>query len=166
MVMIGWVAAAALIVIGSIFVVCLVNLFRAALSLALVLLGVAISFILLDAHFLAFAQILIYIGAILTLLIFGVMLTSKAKNDITPIASSRFRLPSLIISILLFAWLAAFVEFIPFEKIAQSPISVDELGSALITNLVLPFEVIGLIFVVAIVGAVASSGSSKAQGKA
>jgi len=161
----GWVAAISLAVIGSLFVVCLRNLFRAALSLALVLVGVAISFILLDAHFLAFAQILIYVGAILTLLIFGVMLTSKAKNDSVPVAASRFKIPSLIISVLLFSWLCFFIGFIPFDRMAKDAVSVNGLGSEFITNLVLPFEVVGLVFVVAIVGAIAASGSSKALGK-
>ena len=86
---------ACIILTGAVWVVTLKNLFRAALSLGLVLLGVAAVFLLLEAEFLAFAQILVYVGAILTLIIFAVMLTAKLQTDVTA-ATGRQQGPAAI----------------------------------------------------------------------
>ena len=56
------------------------NLFRAAIGLAAALFGVAVLYLFLRAEFLAVTQLLIYVGAILTLLIFGVMLTARIAD--------------------------------------------------------------------------------------
>src|SRR3989338_11591294 len=92
---------ALLILVASVWVVTLRNLFRAALSLGLVLFGVAGIFLLLDAEFLAFVQILVYVGAILILIIFAIMLTARLH---TP-AVSRQRAPALLASGAAFALL-------------------------------------------------------------
>jgi NADH-quinone oxidoreductase subunit J len=148
--------AASLIIGGALLVVSLKNLFRAALSLGLVLIGVAIAFVLLKAEFLAGVQILIYVGAILTLVVFAVMLTSKGKSPY-PAAASRTRIPAAAFSILLYLiLLRASGPMVP-ERISADAVSIDSLGKELITNLVLAFEVISLIFVAAIVGAVAAA---------
>ena len=70
----------ALSVIAAIGVVTLRNLFHAALFLAGVLLGTAGLFISLHADFLAMVQILIYVGAVLTLIIFAIMLTGRISD--------------------------------------------------------------------------------------
>src|SRR3989338_773455 len=67
----------ALVLVAGWWVVSLKNLFRAALSLGLVLVGVAGLFLLLEAEFLAFVQILVYVGAVLTLVVFAIMLTAR-----------------------------------------------------------------------------------------
>src|SRR3989338_3761191 len=96
---------AVLILVGAIWVVTLRNLFRAPLSLGLVLLGVAGLFLLLEAEFLAFAQILVYVRAVLTLIIFAVMLTAKLQGSAAP--ASRQQIPAAAVSVGLFAALAS-----------------------------------------------------------
>ena len=93
---------AAMVLVGAIWVVTLRNLFRAALSLGVVLLGVAGLFLVLMAEFLAFVQVLIYVGAILTLVIFAIMLTAKLQTVSPEIPVSRQQIPALIASLLLF----------------------------------------------------------------
>jgi len=66
---------AAVIVLAALFVVSTRNLFRAALMLVVSFFGIAGLYVLLDAGFFAVAQVLVYIGAISILIIFGVMLT-------------------------------------------------------------------------------------------
>ena len=151
-----------LILISAWWVVALSNLFRAALSLGLVLLGVAGLFILLEAEFLAFVQVLIYVGAILTLVVFAIMLTAKLQGG--PDASarpafggaSRQRPAAALAALGMFAMLAFATQGLIWPTTpASSAVPLATLGQQLITTLVLPFEVISLVFVAAIVGAIA-----------
>ena len=143
-----------LVLVSAVLVVSLDNLFRAALSLGLVLVGVAGFFILLEAEFLAFVQILIYVGAILTLVVFAIMLTAKLYRPVIPQAP-RQRLPAALVASVLFVLLVRVIQLLP-ERLASSTeaISLPVLGRELITTLMLPFEVISLVFVSAMVGAI------------
>jgi NADH-quinone oxidoreductase subunit J len=143
-----------LVVAGAVWVVTLRNLFRAAMSLGLVFVGVAGLFILLEAEFLAFVQILIYVGAILTLMVFAIMLTAKLHAaDARP--AFRQQGPAALASLALFFVLALAVRVIPPDTGSAEPVSLAALGQQLVTTLVLPFEVISLVFVAAMVGAIA-----------
>jgi NADH-quinone oxidoreductase subunit J len=145
----------ALILVSAVWVVTLRNLFRAALSLGLTLLGVAGLFILLEAEFLAFVQILVYVGAILTLIVFAIMLTAKLQAS--PAAgSSRQTVPAAAASLGLFVVLASSTQSLTWPEIPSAEaVSLTTLGGQLVTTLVLPFEVISLVFVAAMVGAIA-----------
>ena len=145
----------ALILISAVWVVTLRNLFRAALSLGLVLLGVAGLFILLEAEFLAFVQILVYVGAILTLVVFAIMLTARLQTDVSA-SASRQPIPAAAASLGLFITLVSVTQSLawPTTPLAHA-VSLAALGQQLVTTLVLPFEVISLVFVAAIVGAIA-----------
>lgn len=149
---------AALILVSAWWVVTLRNLFRAALSLGLVLLGVAAVFVLLEAEFLAFVQILIYVGAVLTLVVFAIMLTARLHGA-SPTAASRQPLPAALVSLGLFAVLTSATQ--PLGAVGEAasvqPVTAASLGGQLVSRLVLPFEVISLVFVAAMVGAIALS---------
>ena len=149
---------AALVLTSALWVVTLRNLFRAALSLGLVLIGVAGLFILLEAEFLAFVQILVYVGAVLTLVVFAIMLTAKLQApNATP---SRQPVPAAIAAFSLFLLLASAVQgLVPAGGSPPAAVTLAALGQQLVTTLVLPFEVISLVFVAAIVGAIAIASS-------
>jgi len=150
-----------LVLTSAVWVVTLRNLFRAALSLGLVLLGVAGLFILLEAEFLAFVQILVYVGAILTLVVFAIMLTAKLQISPVPPAS-RSPLPAAVVSLGLFAILASTTQSLLWPKAPSAPaVLLSALGQELVTTLVLPFEVISLVFVAAMVGAIAIAAAPK-----
>ena len=149
---------AALVLGGALLVVTIRNLFRAALSLGVVLLGVAGLFVLLEADFLAFVQVLVYVGAILVLVVFAVMLTARSHSVAEP--QSRQRLPAALVCLTLFVALGAVTEaIIPATELPPA-VTLTQLGEELITSLVLPFEVISLVFVAALVGAIALASSS------
>ena len=150
---IAFAALAVLIIMSAFWVVLLGNLFRAALSLGVVLLGVAGVFILLEAEFLAFVQILVYVGATLTLVIFAIMLTAKLQTAAPP---PRHPVPAALASIGLFGVLVAVTQSIrwPESPIGEA-VTAAALGQQFVTTLVLPFEVISLVFVAAMVGAIA-----------
>ena len=149
---------AALVLVSAVWVVRLRNLFRAALSLGLVLIGVAGLFILLEADFLAFVQILVYVGAILTLVVFAIMLTAKL-NAASPSLTTRQPIPAAVASLGLFAVLVSSTwSLLPAVPYAEA-VSLALLGQELVKTLVLPFEVISLVFVAAMVGAIALASS-------
>lgn len=152
-----------LVIGGAVWVVWLGNLFRAALSLGLVFVGVAGLFVLLEAEFLAFVQILIYVGAILTLVVFAIMLTATRQSfEASP--PPRQPLPAALCSGALFVVLVLMIRALPPPQAPMSDaVSLSELGRTLITTLVLPFEVISLVFVAAMVGAIAVAASPRAQ---
>jgi len=151
---VGLWAMTVLVLASAVFVVWLRNLFRAALSLGLVLVGVAGLFVLLEAEFLAFVQILVYVGAILTLVVFAIMLTAKVHGP-TARLLPRQQLPAAVCAVALFILLALVTWSWPWPSATQAAVALPALGRELITTLVLPFEVISLVFVAAMVGAIA-----------
>jgi NADH:ubiquinone oxidoreductase subunit 6 (subunit J) len=152
----------ALVLVGALWVVTLHNLFRAALSLGLVFLGIAGLFICLGAEFLALVQLLIYVGAILVLIIFAIMLTNSWQRETLP--ASRQRLPAALAALALFALLARATWVLAWPaQIPGGATRLKDLGLVLVKTLVLPFEVISLIFVVVVVGAIAVAAPRKGQ---
>jgi len=146
-----------LVLASGVLVVTLGNLFRAALSLGLVLLGVAGLFILLEAEFLAFVQVLIYVGAILTLVVFAIMLTARIQQ---PRPQSRRWAGPALVSGALFAVLASAIRALAGAMTAAAaPVTLPQLGQELVTTLILPFEVISVVFVAVMVGAIAVAAS-------
>jgi len=73
---------AAVMIVAALRCVTTRNVVRAALWLVLVLAGAAVQFILLGSEFVAVTQVLVYIGAILVLFLFGVMLTRASMGDV------------------------------------------------------------------------------------
>ena len=145
---------AILILASAVWVVTLRNVFRAALSLGLVLVGVAAAFVLLEAEFLAFVQILVYVGAILALVIFAIMLTSR-RQLLRGEAAARQQGPAAAVALGLFALLCAATSSLTSGHPPVDAVTLPALGQGLVTTLVLPFEVVSLVLVGAMVGAVA-----------
>ena len=142
-----------LVLLGAVWVVTLKNLFRAALSLGVVLLGIAGLFLALEAEFLAFAQVLVYVGAVLTLVLFAIMLTARISGPET--ATGRHPLPAAIAAGALFAILSTATNSLTWPATASAdPVSLPALGQQMVMTLILPFEVVSLVFVAAMVGAI------------
>ena len=93
-------ALAVVAIAGAVGVVMVRDLFRAALLLATVFVAVGGFYVLMNAEFLAVVQILIYVGAIAVLFIFGVMLTRDVQQGNAP---NRLQIPAGVISALLLA---------------------------------------------------------------
>ena len=130
------------------------NIFHAALSLVFTLIGVAGVFFVLRAEFLATIQILLYVGAIMTLVIFAVMLTSRISDKHIP-TSNRQQYPVAIFSLLLVYLLVKQIGKVPWQiKETLTTIDAVQIGKELMGPYVLPFEIISLVLVVALVGAI------------
>jgi NADH-quinone oxidoreductase subunit J len=142
-------------VVTALGVVLLKNVFRAAISLVFLFLVVAAIYITLHADFLAFVQILVYVGAIGILLIVGIMLT----HDITHgNPSGRFRIPAIIVSVLLFCTLAFSIINTPWmiSDLPPNEPTTAFLGEKLfgMGGFVLPVEIIAVLLLTAVLGAI------------
>lgn len=131
------------------------NLFRAALGLAVALFGVAILYLFLEAEFLAVAQILVYVGAILTLLVFGVMLTARIADPSVP-RWNRQVWGALTVAAVLGLGLARLLFRAPWPApvAGVAPPGLPALGETLLSGYLLPFEVLSVLLLGALVGAI------------
>lgn len=153
------VAAATLI--ASIMVVATPKLVHAALWLVVALAGVAVVFVLLEANFLAAVQVVVYIGAIAILIIFGVMLTRRVMFDSGPQVNRNWWAGALVCLVLMVGLTLMFLQVpifgTPAEPLAFSADqSIIELGTALVDvdGFVLPFEVASVLLLAAMIGAI------------
>lgn len=128
------------------------NLMHAVLMLILSFLGVAGFFLLLSADFLAMAQIIIYVGAIAVLMLFAIMLTPAQERDN---GETRMIAPALLLSIAL-ATVFIFVALdTDWSVVATDPgLTAADLGNALLSTWVLPFEIASVLLTAAMVGAI------------
>lgn len=132
------------------------NLVHCALALTVAFAGLAAAFLNLDAQFVGFAQILVYVGAVAILIVFAILLTRGGETPEKSVFSASWAW-GLAVAVVVFATLAwaitksAVVERRPAEQVEAT---VRQIGDALMTRFVLPLEVIGLLLTAALIGAV------------
>lgn len=146
----------AIITLGAaIMVVTTRNLLRSALWLILVFFGIAGIFVLLNAEFLAVVQILVYVGAIATLIIFAVMLTRQVMDPKQPRFNDQARVAAGFAT-LLFVVLAVIVTRVAWPvAIGAAPVdAIQQLGMDFVGPYAVPFEVASVLLVVAMIGAI------------
>lgn len=147
---------AALLLIGALRVVTAKNLVHAVLWLGLTLTATALLFVSLQAAFLAGIQLLLYTGGVITLMLFGVMLTRRHETpEVENEGSPRRRFPGLIAAAALFAMLAMAIRSTEGLPTDQAPsVGTEEIGRAFLTDHVLAFEVLSLLLLAAMIGAI------------
>jgi NADH-quinone oxidoreductase subunit J len=131
------------------------NIVRSAFAMVVTFLGVAGLFVLLSADFIAVTQLLIYVGGILVLILFAVMLSSRVKEiKISNLSVGYF--PGGII-IALFSLLLIYIGVkTPWQKLdsVRFEPSTSAIGNSLLSNYLLPFEMISVLLLVGLIGAV------------
>tara|TARA_B100000519_G_C14114444_1_gene377413 strand:- start:141 stop:635 length:495 start_codon:yes stop_codon:yes gene_type:complete len=159
--LIFWFIAILTIVSGSI-VVLSNNLIYSAVSLLFTLLGIAGLYVFLWADFIAITQILIYVGGILVLIIFGIMLTHRI-TDVTLSQSSNQQILGGGIVLVIFLGLSYMILNTPWlENSAVEPQeTIKQIGNLLMIDYLLPFEVASILLLAALIGAALLSRSSK-----
>ena len=144
-------------VVAALRVVTTKNVVHAALYLVVVLLGVAAQFILLGAEFIAATQVLVYVGAIVVLLLFGVMLTrAQIGKDAEVDNEPSQRLAGALVAVILFA-LMAYATFDTWEDVAlpeerHQPLQV--VSDSIFSTYLVPFEATSVLLLAALIGAV------------
>jgi NADH-quinone oxidoreductase subunit J len=157
--MMSWIAfsvIALVILTSALQVVKSEDLVRTVFWLALTLIGTACLFVHLDAEFLAAVQILLYTGGVITLMLFGIMLTRRVAG-VQILHGSKDKPKALACAIALFG---AIVYSIYSDKQTSNAqrsdlAGTEELGQLVLTDLVLPFELLSLLLLAAMVGAIA-----------
>ena len=146
------------IIVGALGVVLLENIVYSAFLLGGVFMSVAGLYLLLNASFVAAAQVLVYVGAINVLILFAIMLVNK-KEDLKPMKylNSR-RLISTTICITLLSLLIR-VDLSNVWEIANPNLSIGEestvrIGEHLFSDYLLPFEVASVLLLMAMIGAI------------
>ena len=147
-----------IIIIGSLGVVLLESIVYSAFLLGGVFMSVAGLYLLLNASFVAAAQVLVYVGAINVLILFAIMLVNK-KEDLKPIKYLNSRkLISSTICVTLLSLLVR-VDMSNTWIIADPKLSIGEestirLGEHLFSDYLLPFEVASVLLLMAMIGAI------------
>jgi NADH-quinone oxidoreductase subunit J len=145
--------------VSAIAVVTARNVVHAALYLVVALLSVGATFLLLGAEFAGWVQILIYVGAIVILFLFGLMLT-KAPIGRDTLDNTR-RWLGVLVGVGVFAGLVFLIQdAFPLEEseaFVISPSTTRDVGESIFRDFVLPFEAISFLLLAALIGAIVLS---------
>jgi NADH:ubiquinone oxidoreductase subunit 6 (subunit J) len=149
-----WVTAIASIAAAYMMVFTIKNLIRSALALTTVLGGVALMYALLNADFLAVAQLVVYVGAIMVLIIFAIFMT-PGQIDVPGLVGAGQRVGALLVAIavgIISVWVVIFTPWRVRDTLLDIP-TAESIGGLLMTRYVLPFEIASLLLTVALIGA-------------
>lgn len=153
----GFVIIGGLIAISALAAISLRNLVHCVLCLTLAFAGLAALYLKLNAQFVGLAQILVYIGAVAILVVFAVLLTRSDEQA----AGAAVLSPGWWIGgAVAIATFCVFAGAICSSAVVKGPVggatlvTVERIGSKLMTTYVLPLEVIGLLLTAALIGAV------------
>jgi NADH-quinone oxidoreductase subunit J len=149
---------AAMMIFAAIRVVTTRNVVHAALYLVVVLAGVGIDFLLLQAEFVAITQFLVYIGAIVVLFLFGIMLTRAPLGTSDDLDNRRQRPIAVLTALVLLAVLAYTLiktwsdDKIPFRLSAAH--NTQQISDSIFSTYLIPFEAVSVLLLAALIGAI------------
>lgn len=145
-----------LIIGGAVFMLSFTKVVHMVVSVALTFLSLGGLYVLLEAEFIAFVQILIYAGAVSILMIFAIMMTKHDEEDAVQPWTSQETFAAVgcaaLFGILFFAIQRA--NLVPAGSFASGTDSTEQLGMVIFTERVLPFELVSLLLTVAFIGAI------------
>jgi NADH-quinone oxidoreductase subunit J len=144
-----------LAVVGAAAALTLRNLVHCVLALVLAFIGMAGLFLQLDAQFIGFAQILVYVGAVAILIVFAVLLTRGTESTSQSSVSPSWIVSGIVAAAVfgLLAWTIRCSVTSRHPLPPQPEATVKQIGDALMSRFALPLEVIGLLLTAALVGA-------------
>jgi NADH-quinone oxidoreductase subunit J len=145
---------AAMTIASAAVVVFARSLIRSAFALLFTFFGVAALYACLGADFLAATQMVIYVGGILVLLLFGVMLTHKLY-DLNLKSETYQVFPALVVVLAVFSMLVTFMLRTHWHTQAQNAPNptTGAIGALLLNEYILPFEVASILLLIALIGA-------------
>ena len=156
-------------VVSALAVVTLRNPVHSALSLMVCLFQVACLFVLLRSPFLAVAQVFIYVGAVMVLFLFVVMIINVRSVSLDSIMGRAGKVRT-VVYVLLAAVAVEFVAVLTGSSFAglklDAPgeeVTIEQLGKVLFTEYLLPFELVSVLLLVAMVGAIVLAQERKGE---
>lgn len=157
-------AFAGLTILSALTIIITKNVLYAAFSLILTFLGVAAMYVFAGADFIAVSQIVVYVGGILILLIFGVMLTNRLSGQKVETGTQN-KFSGILVSLVVFGLLVYAIIQANFKSLAwihdaegagetTTSGTVNLIGIKLMSDFILPFEIVGVLLLLALIGAV------------
>ncbi len=155
--LVSFLVLSAMMIGAALGVVLLSNIVYSAFLLALVFVSMSGMYILLNAGFVAAAQILVYVGAVNVLILFGIMLVNK-RQDFLPVKNAWLgKAATAAVCLGLFALLSTMVLATPWAISDLMPIgdgAIVAIGKHFFTDYLLPFELASVLLLMAMIGAI------------
>ena len=153
---IGFGIIATMMIVGALKVVTSKNVVHAALALVVVLAGAAAQYLLLAAEFVAITQVLVYVGAVMVLFLFGVMLTRAKLGVDTELNNKNYLLgvpvALLMLGVMVYVLLDGFGDTrLPADR---EPVPIWELSDSIFKPYLLPFWALSFVLLAAVIGAI------------
>lgn len=146
---------AALLIFTSLNMILSTNLVHSALFMAATFVGIAFIYLLLNADYLAIVQIMVYVGAVSILFVFGVMLTKKNKIEESS-QFNRYKKSAVIIALALFVVFMRTIFVTDFTTVssASTDSTITAISNLLLNDYSIALEVSGILLLVALIGAI------------
>lgn len=141
---------------GAVFMISFTKVFHMVIALAFTFLSIAGLYVLLEAEFVGLTQVMVYSGGISVLMLFGIMLTQHDQEEKADRKGS-FRLLSLAGIVVFFIAIFYGIQKTPWNTQAMdysTKNNVKEIGIQLFNNYVIPFELVSVLLLVTLVGAI------------
>jgi NADH-quinone oxidoreductase subunit J len=152
---IGFAIIAAMMVVAAINVVRSNNVVHAALSLVAVMSGAAAQYLLLSAEFVAVTQVLVYIGAVMVLFLFGVMLTRAKVGHETDLNNKSWALGIPVALLMLGVMVFVLTKGFGMERLDPAgQVSTAALSDQIFGPFLLPFWALSFVLLAAVIGAI------------
>lgn len=151
-------------VVGSVFVISFRNTLSSAFALVVTFFGIACLYALLEAHFLAAMQVLVYAGAVMVLFTFVIMLMNLGREEILKV---KMTFPG-VIGILMGGYLAVILVLrlgylsFPLPASITGYGDLKDIGKLMFSSYLVPFELTSIILLVGVVGVVVLARKEKA----
>jgi len=149
--MVAFAAIAILTLAAALAAATLQKLMHAALSFAVMFVGISAFFFLLGAEFVGLVQIFVYIGAVAVLIVFTILLT---RDDVGKLRG--FNWGGAVVAVAVFAglvWAIVKTKSLPLAPPQIEPVTVQRIGELLMTNYVWPLQCVGVLLTAALIGA-------------
>ncbi len=148
---VAFTAIAILTLAAALAAATLQKLMHAALSFAVMFVGISAFFFLFGAEFVGLVQIFVYIGAVAVLIVFTILLT---RHDVGKVRS--FNWGGVVVAIAVFGgllWAILKTKLVSLAPPPVEPITVQRIGELLMTNYVWPLQCVGVLLTAALIGA-------------
>jgi NADH-quinone oxidoreductase subunit J len=153
---IGFGIIAAVMIVGALNVVTSKNVVHAALSLVMVLAGAAAQYLLLAAEFVAITQVLVYVGAVMVLFLFGTMLTRARLGKEDDLNNKNWGLGIPVALLMLGVMTYVLIDGFRGQKLPEngSAVSTAAVSDSIFKPYLLPFWALSFLLLAAVIGAI------------
>ena len=147
---------AAIVAISALRMVTTRNIVHAALYLVAVLAGLGAVYVLLTAEFVATTQVLVYIGAVMVLFLFGIMLTKAPLGNVMEMTGRQWPLAAVVAALLGGVTIYSLVDRFGSERLnTDGPIyRTADVSDEVFSTYIVPFEAVSVLLLAALIGAI------------